>query len=395
MRKSIFSADRILSPDGKWIEDQVIVTDESGTILDIADRDPFESSEIDYRPGALVPGFVNAHCHLELSHMKGMIPTGTGLVPFIQTVVSQRETSPEGIRAAIAEANREMEQSGIVAVGDISNVEDSFQEKTSSPLRYYTFIEVFDFMQKKLTQDSFRKAVKNSRALKLAAGDKKAIVPHAPYSVSSDLFEQIRKHVQVGDRMSIHNQELVDEDRMFQTGKSSLIDFFESAGFDMSGFVATGETSLRYALAQLKKSTPTLFVHNTQTPPADIAFAEQALDEVYWVSCPNANLYIENQLPNYEAFIRQDAKVALGTDSLASNWQLSILEEIKTIKKYNSYIPTTTLLTWATKNGAEALGFEDTLGTLEVDKTPGILHLSTTSDTNWEVNEGARVERLI
>lgn len=395
MKKSIFSADRILSPDGKWIEDQVIVTDESGTILDIADRNQFESSEINHRPGALVPGFVNAHCHLELSHMKGMIPTGTGLVPFIKTVVSQREAGPEVIRAAIAEANREMEESGIVAVGDISNVTDSFQEKTGSPLRYYTFIEVFDFMQKQLTQESFRKAEEIFQALELAAGDGKAIVPHAPYSVSPDLFQQIMKHAQVGDRMSIHNQELVDEDRMFQTGKSSLIDFFESAGFDMSPFVATGETSLRYALSKLKKSTPTLFVHNTQTQPADIAFAEQALDEVYWVSCPNANLYIENQLPNYDAFIEQDAVLALGTDSLASNWQLSILEEIKTLRRYKSGLPSLQLLSWATRNGAKALGFEDELGTLEKGKRPGIVHLNLSRDDDWEVAPATEAQRLI
>ncbi len=395
MKKSIFSADRILSPDGYWLENQVIITDESGSILDIADRGTFDSSEIDHRPGALVPGFINAHCHLELSHMKGMIPTGTGLVPFIKTVVSQRDARTEVILAAIEEANREMHESGIVAVGDISNVTDSFHEKKNSELRYYTFIEVFDFMQKQLTGEAFRKAKEIFHKLELAPGDAKAIVPHAPYSVSPDLFQGIMEAIQVSDRMSIHNQELIDEDRMFQTGKSSLIDFFESAGFDMSSFVATGETSLRYALSQLQRSTPTLFVHNTQTQKEDIAYAQQALDQIYWISCPNANLYIENQLPDYHAFIEQNACLALGTDSLASNWQLSILEEMKTLRRYKSGLPSLQLLTWGTRNGAIALGFEDELGTLEKGKRPGIVHLNLNPVDEWEITSATKAERLI
>ncbi len=395
MKNSIFSADRILSPNGTWIENQAIITDESGTILDMVERGQFESSEINYRPGALVPGFVNAHCHLELSHMKGMIPTGTGLVPFIKTVVSQREARPEVIQSAIAKASREMLESGIVAVGDISNVTDSFHEKKSSALRFYTFIEVFDFMQKQLTQESFRKAREIFQALELATGDAKAIVPHAPYSVSPDLFHRITEATEEFGRMSIHNQELMDEDRMFLTGKSSLIDFFESAGFDMSSFVATGKTSLRYVLSQLKRSTPTLFVHNTQTQKEDIAYAQQALDQVYWISCPNANLYIENQLPDYDAFIEQNACLALGTDSLASNWQLSILEEMKTLRRYKSGLPSLQLLTWGTRNGAKALGFENELGTLEKGKRPGIVHLNLNPVDDWEITSTTKAERLI
>ncbi|HQV66448.1 MAG TPA: amidohydrolase family protein, partial [Saprospiraceae bacterium] len=98
--------------------------------------------------------------------------------------------------------------------------------------------------------------------------------------------------------------------------------------------------------------------------------------QIFWATCPNANLYIENKLPDYQIFRDADAKVTIGTDSLTSNWQLSIWEEIKTIRKYQSYIPLEELLTWATINGAEALSYEDRLGSFEVGKTPGILHIS-------------------
>jgi len=395
MKKHIFSADRILSPKGKWVEQQVIITDESGTILDMAGRDHFEAAQINHRPGALVPGFINAHCHLELSHMKGMIPTGTGLVPFIKTVVTQRGASEQLILEAIKKADDEMQQAGIVAVGDISNGADSFTVKGTSSLRYYTFIEVFDFMQPKLAGEHFAKAKDLYRQLESIAAEQLAIVPHAPYSVSNDLFRMLSEEARSHSRFSIHNQELREEDRMFETGESELIDFFESVGVDMGHFQATGKTSLQYTLRHSKREIPILFVHNTQTTAADMAHAQQKLNQTYWVSCPNANLYIENQLPDYEAFIEQKACIALGTDSLASNWQLSILEEIKTLRRYKSFLPSLQLLQWGTLNGAKALGFEKELGSLEKGKRPGILHLDLSAEDHWEITERTKAERLI
>jgi cytosine/adenosine deaminase-related metal-dependent hydrolase len=310
-------------------------------------------------------------------------------------VVSQRQAEPEYIQEAILKADREMYQAGIVAVGDISNETDSFAQKSTSDLHYYTFIEVFDFMQSAMSEKEFDKAVAVLNELPLKKSDKKDLVPHAPYSVSADLFSLLARSANPTSRFSIHNQELVEEDRMFQEGKSKLITFFESAGFDMSHFKPTGTTSLRYTLDRIPSSIPLLKVHNTQTTEADIRFAHQEREEVYWVSCPNANLYIENQLPDYDAFLANNAVIALGTDSLASNWGLSILEEIKTLRKYKSYLSTLDLLRWGTQNGARALGYDDHLGTLEKGKRPGLVHLNIGSKTNWEIDANTEATRLI
>ena len=126
----------------------------------------------------------------------------------------------------------------------------------------------------------------------------------------------------------------------------------------------------------MNPSVRTLFVHNTLTSKADIEAAHQWSPNVYWATCPNANLYIENRLPNYQNFLDTNARMTIGTDSLTSNWQLSIIEEMKTIQRFQSYVPLDTLLKWATLNGAEALGFADTLGSLEVGKTPSLVLLT-------------------
>jgi aminodeoxyfutalosine deaminase len=115
-----------------------------------------------------------------------------------------------------------------------------------------------------------------------------------------------------------------------------------------------------------------LFVHNILTTSEELRDAHDWSEHVYWATCPNANLYIENRLPDYRAFVNGNARVTIGTDSLASNWQLSILDEMKTIARYASYVPFENLVRWATLNGAQALGFDDTLGSIDVGKRPGL-----------------------
>ncbi|HUR31557.1 MAG TPA: amidohydrolase family protein, partial [Saprospiraceae bacterium] len=111
--------------------------------------------------------------------------------------------------------------------------------------------------------------------------------------------------------------------------------------------------------------------------------------------CPNANLYIENRLPRYASFIEADARMTIGTDSLTSNWQLSVLEEIKTIAKYQSIIPFDMLLQWATWNGAKALGKDDLFGSLEKGKSPGLLNLKFDPDNQNLFESSVHVERIL
>jgi len=124
----------------------------------------------------------------------------------------------------------------------------------------------------------------------------------------------------------------------------------------------------------------------------DIKFAHQWNPNTYWATCPNANLYIENRLPNYQHFLDTDAKVTIGTDSLTSNWQLSILEELKTIHQFQSYVPLETLFKWATLNGAEALGYEKELGSITIGKKPGLVLLDIEKD--GQLNKKTTARRL-
>jgi len=384
------TADYIFTSDGKLTEDIVLITDQNGKILSLDPVSNHDMASLRRLKGMIVPGFINTHCHLELSHMKGMVNSGTGLLPFLNRVVSFRDIDPDIIAQAIIDGDEEMYENGIVAVGDISNKTDTAEVKSTSKVDYYTFVEMFDFLQPSMTENTIAQYVPVMEGQSDHGNNKKSYVPHAPYTVTPELFRYINEKNLSGATVSIHNQEISDENQLFINGQGGFTDFYTGFGMKLDHFIPTGKTSIHYILENLVPGFKTIFVHNTNTNKEDIEAAMRWNKEIYWATCPNANLYIENRLPDYKVFLDTDAKMTIGTDSLTSNWQLSIWEEIKTIRKYKSYIPLETLLTWATMNGAEALGYQKNLGSFEVGKTPGLVHIEN-AESNSEENKIGRL----
>ena len=371
MKYSKIHADLLFNPSGKLVKDMVLVH-EAGKVISI---DPIISHDpvtVQRMRGILAPGFINTHCHLELSHMKGRIDTGTGLLPFLKAVVGYRDIEQEIINDAIVQADQEMYNNGIVAVGDISNKIDTAAVKATSHIDYYTFVEMFDFMQPGMTEQIIQQYTEVYKKQSTHGHNRCSYVPHAPYTVSNGLYHYINTQNPDRATVSIHNQETSHENQYFIDKSGGFVDFYRDFGFDMKDFKPTGKGSIHSALPQLNPNNRNLFVHNTRTSREDICIAQEWSNQVYWATCANANLYIENSLPDYQGFIDEGAKMTIGTDSLSSNWQLSILDEIKTIKRYKSFLPVEELLTWSTINGAEALGYDDRLGSFKVGSQPGI-----------------------
>lgn len=368
------SADIIFPVTAAPINEGVVVLDEHGKVTDISTRDKFDAAELEVYQGIIVPGFINAHCHLELSHLKGIAQTGTGLIDFIEQVIKNRNHSQEIIQEAIVREEQNMLDSGIVAVGDISNTTDTFLQKQKRRLHYYTFVEYFDLFQEANTNHILQQYDAVFDSLVVDSHNKKSKVPHAPYSVSRKLFDALKNS---GDHLtiSIHNQETPPENELFLSKSGDFISFYERIGLSTRDIPALGKPSIYYALEYLKKENRNLFVHNTLTTIDDMDAVHLRLgrEQVFWATCPNANLYIENRLPEYRRFTEARAQVCIGTDSLTSNWQLNILEEMKAILRYQSYLDFETVLQWATINGAKALGFDNELGSIEAGKTPGLV----------------------
>ena len=390
MAHRYITADWVYPVSSSRVKHGVVVLD-GDKVLAVEQRQNVPADQLEYFKGILIPGFINTHCHLELSHLKGKVETGTGLIPFIEQVVKLRETSQDVIDQAIAEADDYMWKQGIQAVGDISNKTDTFEVKRKSKIAYYTFVEMFDFMQ----GDKMKDLISGNLHTFEQAPIPKAVVPHAPYSVSQELFEKIKSLNKELVTVSIHNQETPAEEELFKTGTGDFFPFVRKFGFNFDAFKKTGQSSIHFVLQHLDPNQRTLFVHNTLTSKADIGAAQSWSEKVYWATCPNANLYIENKLPNYQYFIDDASRMTIGTDSLTSNWQLSVLEEMKTIARYQSYVPFETLLRWATINGAEALGMEKELGSIEAGKTPGILLLTIDPEKDILSDPSIQVIRIV
>lgn len=388
-----YSADILFPVTAPPIPNGVVVTDEMGKILAVESREQHDPASLDIRRGAIVPGFVNTHCHLELSHMKGKVDTGTGLLPFLKSVVQFRNVPEEEIQDAIRLADADMYAAGIVAVGDISNKLDTAAVKDQSRIKYYTFVEMFDFLQDSRAEQTFNQYLPVWEGQSATHGNRKSAVPHAPYTVSKELFRRIATLNSDDATVSIHNQETPHEDELFRSKTGGFQEFYEMFQIPLTEFEATGRNSIHYALENLNPKQRNLFVHNTMCSPDDIQAAQNWSNNAFWATCPNANLYIENRLPNYRFFLDAGAQMTIGTDSLTSNWQLSVLEEMKTIARFQSYVSFETLLQWATLNGARALGFEADLGSIEVGKTPGINLLDIGGDLKLQASTS--VMRLI
>lgn len=390
-----YSAPYIFDGLGHVYEDKVIIVDHFGTIISIEDSAQHDHTSVMSIQGAIVPGFVNTHCHLELSHMKGKIQTGTTLLPFINQVVSHRDVSQDLILGAIERGDEEMFQNGIVAVGDISNKNDTVNTKKESKIFYHTFVEMFDFLQDQKSQIIFDQYLTVFEQHNEDEHNRKSMVPHAPYSVSRNLFSLINRANKKDSIISIHNQETVQENLLFEDKTGQFPDFYRGFGVNLDAFEPLHESSMAYNIENLDPSKPTIFVHNTETTDSDIQIAKEWNKNTFWASCPNANLYIENRLPRYDFFINQGAVITIGTDSLTSNWQLSIAAEIYTILKYCSYVPFEKAIVWATSNGAAALGLNDRFGCIKTGMMPGLVGMNVSKNEGKFVMHDFDVIRLV
>jgi cytosine/adenosine deaminase-related metal-dependent hydrolase len=333
---------------------------------------------------------VNTHCHVELSHLKEKIKQHTGLVNFIMDVQKHRQTDKSAIIEAAFKADDEMYENGIVAVGDISNTNNSIGVKESSRLYYHTFIETFGFLPSR-AEETFNNALELLKEFKPMPV---SITPHAPYSVSKELFKLIRDYCSTGQNLvSIHNQECEDENKFYRYKLGSFLDMYAAFGIDIQYFKPQARNSVQSILPLLSNKQDILMVHNTCTNLKDIYFIKRFDRSITWCFCPNANLYIENRLPKVELFIGQGYNITLGTDSLASNNKLCILNEMRTLQDKIPEISTAKLIEWGTLNGARFLGIDDEKGTLEPGKTPG-LNLITGLD-GLKITPETKVRRLV
>ena len=388
-----FKADHLFTGIEMLDSNKVLITKTDGTIEAIIDE--VGAGDVEFFNGMLSPGFINTHCHLELSHMKGLIPEKTGLVDFVYKVVNERNFAEEEILDAIENAEDEMLVNGIVAVGDICNNLLTLPQKQKRRLAYYNFIEASGWLPA-ISKTRFERSLNIYNEFlthKTQNTTHNSLVPHAPYSVSDDLWELITPYFE-NKTVSIHNQETSFEDELFLQGTGDMVRMYELMKIDNIHHQPSKKSSLQTYFSKLSNAASIILVHNTFTKQDDIDFIKQQTtnykSQTFFCICINANQYIENALPPINLLQKNNCNIILGTDSLASNRSLNILDEMKTIQKYFPDILLQDLLKYATINGAKALQMDSDSGSFEKGKKPGIVLIENVDDFRLKNQSSAK-----
>lgn len=378
------------------IKNGYIKLDDNGTIVEIGQLDK-ECEDTEFYNGILCPGFTNAHCHIELSHLKGLFKEATGMSGFINQINELRCAAEEPERRkALEEQIDKLYNEGVSAMGDISNCSESFDKKASSPLKTRTFLELFGTLPEEAED-----VIASGKALEDKAkefGINAAITPHSCYTMSPLLLARAAQEGLKSGFLSYHSQESPEEEELIISGTGALAENYK--GRNLPTPPVTGKPALLYFLDRLRSFSEVpvkgrvMLVHNVATNQESIDAALTTLEEPFWTICPLSNIFIHRQLPPLDLMRKNNLAICLGTDSLSSNHILSIAEEIKCIQANFPHIGLDEILVWACYNGARAIGYESELGSFEQGKRPGVVLIDNIDWDNFKLTEKSRSRRL-
>ncbi len=389
------SADFVLTPRG--LESKVyVLLDDAGRIKNQSNYRPgpdglpvaAPSGNQHFR-GLLTTGFVNAHCHLELSHLKGALPRHTGMAGFVQQLQAIRNNySDEEKEVAAGRAIADLANGGTVAIGDICNGFHSHAPKAARPdLSYYNFCEVFS-LNPAAAEDALQKGLELAHRF----GRRSSITLHAPYSMSPTLRDLVCQQVTAQEApLSLHFLESKEERQIFESLDGPLMELFQGWGLAFSPH--TYDTVADFVLESLPRSVPGLLVHCTE-------MGRDVMDRItigwplaFFVLCPLANEFIHNTQPPARMLLDASDRVCIGTDSLAGNGQLDILREIQYLQQEQD-IPTEHLLRWSSPNGARALQLPEEEFRIEEGASPRLIGIANISGDEARITGDVKIQLM-
>ena len=382
-----FAAKYVYTLSGREpLKNAFVEVEEDGTVLRTGLCDPGE----ELLDGAIVPGFVNAHCHVELSYMKGLFRKGTGMAGFIDQINALRDTfSLEDKVRMLKEAMDAMWAQGVAAMADISNCDDSFAVKAAHPMYTRTFLEVFGADAS--TCNAVMEDVRAPQVKAAGLGLDAAPTPHSCYTMSPELVSASSVAGLESGYLSFHSEESDEEEQMMKTGSGPMWDNRVANGIPTPP--VTGTTSLEYFLDRLRAGGlqepvqgHVLLVHECCLTAEGAALARERLAQPFLAVCPLSNLFIHNMLPPIPVMRESGIPICVGTDSLSSNDQLNMVAELYTLQEAFPEVSLGELLQWACLNGARFLGKEAVLGSIEPGKKPGLVLITGIADGSLTSN---------
>ncbi len=369
--------------DGRWLENGR-VTIAGGWIVAVAtDRQP---GEVDLGDQILLPGLVNAHAHLEFSGLAQPLPYDKTFASWIRNVVQWRRGQTDAdCRAAIQRGLDESARAGVAAVGEISTRpwdtslvagEGANEGEFGEPRlpRIVVFREVLGLQPDARAPQMAvaRQHFALGHEVNLAAGSERTLwssglSPHAPYSVSRELFADVVSLAQETNcPVAMHLAETLDELELLYSGTGPLAELFTEWGLWRPGQQAGFRSPLE-VLEQLSPLTRVLVIHGNYLGNLELDYLA-GRDQFTVVYCPRTHAYFQHDRYPLPAFLKRGIRVALGTDSRASNPDLNLLREVRHVASLYPEVAPAELMEMATRHGAEALGLDRIIGSIAPHK---------------------------
>jgi cytosine/adenosine deaminase-related metal-dependent hydrolase len=375
----IVHADALIPGDATEIRDGAVVVAPSGQVLDIgpaAEVLPRHAGlRVERVPGAVFPGLVNAHTHLELSALRGQIPGGAGFVPWVEHMLAQRaESDPEGDSEALERAVDDLVAFGTVAVGEVTNTLAAVNVLARRGLVGCVYHEVFGLDLEALE----RRVADLPRVVAERVGSwpsadlAYAPAPHTLYTTHPDVARRLLTEARErGQRVTVHLAEHAAERRFLERGDGPVADWYSSRLKIAPDRIAfPGKSPVAFADEIGALAPHVACVHLTDARGEELALVARRAAAV--VFCPRSNLFIEGKLPPLLGARAAGILPALGTDSLASNASLDVLSEARALLDRFPTMPAQDLVRMATWEGARVLGRRD-IGRIAPGATPGLV----------------------
>ena len=331
-------------------------------------RDSGDAELRDLGDAIVMPGLVNAHTHLELSYMGSDRPPGGDYLGWLEGLLERRAVEdPVAARRAADRACDALIARGTVAVGDVCNdtwIADVWKDR---PVRGVLFHELL-WLDDGGSEQRLEAAREHITACPAPAGWRWSAVPHAPHTTSLALMRALAEHAK-RERvpLSIHLAESAGEAALLANGGGPFREFFERRGFLGAAFEAPRCTPLERIEAAGIPGPGALLIHVVHLTADEIARLGQSVATV--VTCPRSNAYLGVGVAPVPALLDAGAKLALGTDSLASTPDLDLFAEMAALRRAHPGLDPAVVVHAATLGGAEALGLGDWFGTIEPGKS--------------------------
>jgi len=363
----ILRAHTVVTMSGPPLADSAVVVGDDGRIAAVGSFSEISRNQpgevLDLGEKVLMPGLINAHCHLDYTSMRHAIDPQKSFTRWILRINAlKRQMTDEDYLKAIAEGFEELRAWGTTTVCNLEAFPELLPQLPPPPIRTWWFLELIDIRSRVPSEALLAGALAFFEKHEGWLGGF-GLNPHAPYTTSPELYRLCRECADhFGMPLTTHIAESADEEAMFRRGEGEMADFFRTLGRPMDDCGA--HSSFSNAVTQGLIGPGWLLAHANELGEADFELIAATPGDWHIIHCPRSHTYFQHRPFPWRRLEELGVCLSLGTDSLASNDSLSLFAEMQAAQKAAPYLTSETLLKTVTTHPARALGKTGELGAI-------------------------------